>query len=146
MRQVCLDASVAAKLVLKNERFRTHARQLFADAASADGEFIAPPIFVTEIDSIVRRREHERELTTSDAQFMYRKIDEMDVTIVEPPGLRFRAREIAREFDQERVYDSTYAALAELRGCEFWTADRVFHNTVKKELPFVRYLAEYPIP
>lgn len=38
-----------------------------------------------------------------------------------------RAREIARQFGQERIYDSLYAALAELHGCEFWTADKVFY-------------------
>ena len=35
------------------------------------------------------------------------------------------------------------AALAELHGCEFWTADKVFHDAVKSMLSFVRYLPDY---
>jgi hypothetical protein len=42
------------------------------------------------------------------------------------------------------VYDATYAVLAELRGCEFWTADRVFYDAVKATLGFVKYLPDYP--
>ena len=45
-----------------------------------------------------------------------------------------RAREIARQSNQERVYDSIYAALAELRGCELWTADKAFYDAVKSKL------------
>lgn len=40
--------------------------------------------------------------------------------------------------------DATYAALAELRGCEFWTADKVFYDAVKATLSFVKYLPDYP--
>jgi hypothetical protein len=41
------------------------------------------------------------------------------------------------------VYDATYAALAELHGAEFWTADKAFFDTVHKDLKFVRYLPDY---
>jgi predicted nucleic acid-binding protein len=55
-----------------------------------------------------------------------------------------RARAIARQFPQERIYDSLYAALAELRSCEFWTADKAFFDAVKATLSFVKYLPDYP--
>ncbi len=54
-----------------------------------------------------------------------------------------RAREIARQFNQPKIYHSLYAALAELRGCEFWTADKAFYDSVKVGLPFVKYLSDY---
>jgi len=66
------------------------------------------------------------------------------VRIVTHPNLVRRAREIARQFKQERIYDSLYAALAELRGCEFWTADEAFYDAVKAVLSFVKYLPDYP--
>jgi len=58
--------------------------------------------------------------------------------------MRRRARQIAQQFNQRFIYDATYAALAQLHACEFWTADKAFHDTVKAGLPFVRYLAHYP--
>jgi len=55
----------------------------------------------------------------------------------------YRAREIARKFNQTRIYDSLYAALAELRACEFWTADKAFYDAVHNDLTFVKYLSNY---
>lgn len=55
----------------------------------------------------------------------------------------YRAREIARQFHQERIYDSLYAALAELYNCEFWTADRSFFEAVAPGLVYVKYLPDY---
>lgn len=37
-----------------------------------------------------------------------------------------------------------YEALAELRGCDFWTADNTFYLDVRAALTFVRYLPDYP--
>ena len=54
------------------------------------------------------------------------------------------AREIAEQFNQRTVYDATYAALAEFHGCEFWTADKMFYDSVKATLLFVKYLPDYP--
>ena len=44
------------------------------------------------------------------------------------PGQRQRAWEIATDFGFATVYDATYLALAELQGCEFWTADERLFN------------------
>jgi predicted nucleic acid-binding protein len=66
------------------------------------------------------------------------------VQLLTHPNLRQRAREITEQFNLRTVYDTTYAALAELRGCEFWTADKVFYDTVKAVLTFVKSLPDYP--
>jgi len=42
------------------------------------------------------------------------------------------------------LFIASYAALAALRGCEFWTADKVFYEAVQAALSFVKYLPEYP--
>ena len=146
MTELCVDASLAAKMALKNERLRSYASQLFADSAAAGGELIAPPIFVSEVDSIVCRREFSAELNSAEALTAFQRLDDLDISIIDLPGVRKRAREITREYGQERVYDSTYAALAEIRGCDFWTADHAFYKSVKDNLLFVHYLAEYPLP
>jgi hypothetical protein len=63
-----------------------------------------------------------------------------NVTLIAPP---FFASETDTAI-RKRVYDATYAALAELRGCEFWTADKVFYDAVKGVLVFVKHLPDYP--
>ena len=53
------------------------------------------------------------------------------------------AREIAEQYNQWFVYDSSYAALARLRGCKFWTANEEFYKSVRSGLTFVRFLLDH---
>ena len=71
------------------------------------------------MDSIISRRVSEGRLTLAEARLVYQGLDAIPVLILSPPGLRQRARDIALQHGQSRVYDSTYAALAELHDCEF---------------------------
>lgn len=139
----CIDASVAVKLVLKGEAYRAAARQLFRDSIRAGITLIAPPLFPTEVDSVLRRRVHDGLLDTRKALAAQRLLDRAPVEIRTHPELRQRARAIAERFNQRAVYDATYAALAELYGVEFWTADKVFYDAVRTELPFVKHLPNY---
>lgn len=82
-------------------------------------------------------------MTTDEARNAFTILDAAPVEIVELPGVRQRAREITKQFNQRYVYDVTYAALAESLGCEFWTADKTFYDAVKTVLTFVKYLPEY---
>jgi predicted nucleic acid-binding protein len=105
---------------------------------------IAPPLFEMETDSIIQTRVADGRTTPHVADQTLALLDTAPIVIVTHPRLRQRAREIARRFNQRTAYDATYAALAELRGCEFWTADKAFYDDVKAGLPFVKYLADYP--
>jgi predicted nucleic acid-binding protein len=104
---------------------------------------IAPVLFEMETDGVIQTRVVEGRTTPDVADKTLALLDSAPVTIVTHHRLRHRAREIARQFQQRKVYDATYAALAELRGCEFWTADKVFHDAVKSTLTFVKYLPDY---
>lgn len=140
----CVDASIGIKWGLKGEPFRKAARRLLRDSVAAHVELIAPPIFEYEIESIVQRRLSNRQITVVEADAALNTIIAVSVRIYTHPGMVRRARGMARQFHQERIYDSRYAALAELRGCEFWTADKAFYDAVKSKLSFVKYLVDYP--
>ena len=101
------------------------------------------PLFAPEVDSYVRQRVHNGSLTQEEGKQAYDDLDVVPIQILEPEGLRQRAREIAEQFNQRLCYDSVYAALAELRRCELWTADTRFHRVVKNDLPFVKHIADY---
>jgi predicted nucleic acid-binding protein len=105
---------------------------------------IAPPLFEMETDSVTQTRIVEGKTTPQIADRTLTLLDSAPIVIVTHPQLRKRAREIARQFQQRKVYDATYAALAELRGCEFWTADKIFYDAVKSILTFVKYPPDYP--
>jgi len=50
---------------------------------------------------------------------------------------------LATHFNRPTAYDAHYLALAEMLGCEFWTADRRLYNAVKEELPWVKWLSDF---
>jgi predicted nucleic acid-binding protein len=144
MSELCVDASVIVKLVLKGEPHRVTARRLLRDCIVNNVTLIAPPFFESESDTSIRKRVYDGKLSFTDAKRAFAGLDKVTVQFLTHPNLRQRAREIAERFNQRTVYDSTYAALAELRGCEFWTADKVFYDSVKAVLIFVKYLPDYP--
>src|SRR2546423_76920 len=102
MSERCIEASRARELARGPERLRSHARQIFIDAAITDGVVIAPQLFIYEVDSIIRASEQSGLLSARDAQLAYADLDRLDI-IIDSPDVRRRAREIARQFGQQRV-------------------------------------------
>lgn len=143
MIERCVDASVIVKLALKGEPHRIKARQLVRESTREGIDLIAPPFFTSEVDTAIRKRVYDGRLNHMDAQRAFTVLDRAPIKIVTHRNLRQRAREIAERFNQRTVYDATYVALAELRSCEFWTADKEFYDTVKEVLTFVKYLTDY---
>lgn len=78
-----------------------------------------------------------KHVSFAEANSALQALERAGVQIFHDPRVKERARQIARRFNQRRVYDATYAALAQLRDCEFWTADRAFYEVVKSGLRFV---------
>lgn len=144
MPERCVDASVALKWVLRGEAWRKKAREFLRDSIEANFVLIAPPLYEYETESVLQQRLHSGALTVKEVDTALAQLAVIGVQIATYPVMVKRAREIARKFKQPTIYDSLYAALAELRDCEFWTADRAFYSAVKVTLPFVKYLPDYP--
>lgn len=146
MRACCLDASVALNLVLKGEPYRNRARQLLRDCLVGNIPLIAPALFQCEVDSVIQKRVMDGALTAAEATKALAGLDKIPIRIVAHENLRHLARSIAAQFHQRTVYDSTYAALANLYDGEYWTADKAFYDAVKADVPFVKYLPDYGVP
>lgn len=140
---VAFDASGAAAFALPDEKHHAQAQRLIASLAQENARLIAPPIFESEADSIIRRRVYLETLTQPAGVAALALMDALQVEIIYEAVTRLRAREIAAQNNQVRVYDSTYAALAEARGVELWTADERFYNSVSGALPFVKFIGNY---
>src|SRR5207249_14599 len=144
MSDCCIDASVIVKLVLKGESHRRLARRLVRDLLASGVRLIAPAFCPYEVDTVIRRAVHRGLMSHAEAVNMYGALDSTNIHVVDHPQLRQRTREIAEQFNQPTVYDASYAALAELHGCELWTADKRFYDAVRSVLTFVKYLPDYP--
>ena len=144
MPERVIDASVAIKWVMQGESHRRQARKLLRESVEVEIRLIAPPLFESETESVIQEEVFLKHVSFAEANGALHALDRAGVQIVYDPRVKERARQIARRFNQRRVYDATYAALAEVRSCEFWTADRAFYEAVRVELKFVRYLSDYP--
>ena len=117
---------------------------LFDQWAGEEIQLIAPVFFEVETDSILRQKVSlRRELTIDQAQLAFASLRALPIKTRYSAEQRERAWEIAREFQFPTVYDATYLALAELRKCEFWTADEKLFKQVGDKLTFVQWLGNY---
>jgi predicted nucleic acid-binding protein len=143
VHEVCVDASLAVKVVVP-EPDSEKADAVFTEWTITGTQLIAPAFFEVETDSILRQKVVLRqELTPEQAQTAWAKLHTLPIQQLAVVGQRQRAWAIATDLGLATVYDATYLALAELRGCEFWTADERLVNRVKGRLPFVKWLGDY---
>jgi len=142
-REVCVDASLAVKVVVA-EPDSDKADALFNEWANERKQLIAPAFFEVETDSILQQKVVLRkELTLEQAAAAFAKLQTLPIQQIAVPGQRQRAWEIATDLGLPTVYDATYLALAELHRCEFWTADERLFNRAKDRLHFVKWLGSY---
>ncbi len=128
--QVCIDASVALKLVV-DESGSGAARDLWRDWARIGCRPIAPPLFVFEVVSALRRMVVRGDLAEESACAARDRLLAMPIRLPAPAGLLQRAWDLARIHGRPQVYDSFYLALADMLDVDLWTADRRFFNAVQ---------------
>jgi predicted nucleic acid-binding protein len=84
-------------------------------------------------------------MVLEDALRLMDDVQALPILAMSPPGLHRRAFEIAGQFQVKWIYDAFYVALAEIVGCDLWTADAQLHRDVHAGYPNVRLLSEYPL-
>ena len=67
------------------------------------------------------------------------------VELATPRGLHERALRLAQDYDRPAVYDMHYVALAQLAGCDLWTADQRLINALNGRLALVKDLRTYDV-
>jgi predicted nucleic acid-binding protein len=139
---LCVDASVAVKWLIR-ERHSDRALALLSNALLYDQRLVSPSHFVPEITSAIFKRARSGEIAGEHARQVAISTGQLAVQTVAPPTLPLRAFEIATQFNLKWIYDAFYVALAEIVGCDLWTADEKLHESVNDAFPNVRLLAHY---
>lgn len=137
MGEVCVDASFALKMVLP-ESNRDEVRAVWASWLSDGTEIVAPWLLLFEAHSVLRRKVSRNEVSEEEARQAWRLLRRQGIRTAHPRGLFDRAWALAAELNRPTTYDAVYLAVAELRGCDFWTADVRLANTAKKKFSWVR--------
>ena len=143
---ICVDASVAVKWILNEER-SDRATALYDATVQTDQVIVAPPLLPLEVTNILRQR--MRAVNGLSLTVATGHLDDFLAFHIEyhnPSGLHRRALAIADTHGLPATYDAHYLALAEHFGCDLWTDDRRLLRQVGDSLTFVRSIADYSAP
>jgi len=132
-RAIVTDANLWLNVVLPAHPSHIAAKRLVADCLASGVVMLAPAWWEAEADSALRGMVKGGLLTPDAANTAQNLLDIARVEIVYDAMVRPLARAIADAGRRYEVYDTTYAALAVVRGCEFWTADKRFFNVMQNE-------------
>jgi predicted nucleic acid-binding protein len=140
---ICLDASVAAKLILYEE-WTDRAWALYRATLGADEPIIAPVLLPWEITNILRRRVRAADaISLARALLLLDDFFQLRIEFHHPAGLHHQALVLADSLGLPAAYDAHYLVLAETFNCPLWTDDRRLIRSVAGRLPFVRWIGEY---
>jgi predicted nucleic acid-binding protein len=140
---IVLDASVAAKLVLLDEADTDKAAALAQDCFSRGEPLVAPPLLRSEVANILRQRMRRTGMSLAIARSLLADFLILSIVETAPGNLYDRALQLADQFNLGAVYDAHYLALAQLLGCDLWTADQRLINSLSGKLSFVRWIGDY---
>lgn len=160
-REIVIDACLVGNALIGDTVRKALARRFFAACSAMGVGLSVPPLFLAESDTVLRQSVRRAGVDVSQLPALFAALDALPINVatdaIELQAVRLRARQIAAMLDQPDVYDATYAALAEGRGCDFWTDDKRFANaahqvrrapdgTTGPTLAFVRFIGGHSTP
>ncbi len=141
---VCIDANL---LILALLPFPLSERaDAFLDACRRSRvALVAPSLFAFEVASTLHRLRLLGQITAAAEETAFKHFMAIQVHLSSHPRIFPLARQLALRFHQSRVHQMSYVALAELHGCELWTADNRLAATVQDTLPWVRWIGDFKV-
>jgi len=137
MAQIVLDASVVAKLFLKEEGSAIAIR-LKDGHVEGKIEIVAPSLMKYELISALKSKNFSK----NEIKLALEVVRDYGFSIMELDDALFdKVAELSIDYNLS-AYDAAYIALAEDTGVILCTADEKMHGKVKK-LGFVRLLSEF---
>lgn len=140
--QICVDASVALKLVL-DEKDSDKAHALWTSWVTEEIDVIAPCHLAFEVTSVIRNHVYRGEISAEAGQLAFEAIHAQGIKLIHPDILHEKAWKLAQQFDRPTAYDAYYLALGEIAACDVWTADGRLYRAVEDTLQWVRWLDDY---
>jgi predicted nucleic acid-binding protein len=141
-KRLVIDASVALKWRLRDEKATSQADALLEDFLAGKLELLTPTLFDYEIANalrvaVTRQRLSEQDAAASLADFAQYTIARYDFT-----GIASLTFHVSGQY-QRSAYDSAYVALAQSQGVWFFTGDKRLYNAVGHTLTWVKWLGDY---
>jgi len=139
---VCVDAGILIKLVVE-EAGSGLADALWESWIQNDVQVIAPVLLRYEVTAVLGKKAYRKLLSEAIASAALSAVLNLEgIEFVNSLALHLRAWEMACRLNLPAAYDAHYLALAEMRRCEFWTADERLYNHLKGPVPYIHRLGE----
>lgn len=141
---VVIDANIALKWVI-DEPDSNIAEALLTMWGNKKIVMLAPALLAYEVTNVLYQNVRKGKITINRAREALADVlfIGMELDFFQDPDLGRRAMELAQRFNLPATYDPHYLALAERKGCEFWTADIKLWKAVQGELDWVRWMSDY---
>jgi predicted nucleic acid-binding protein len=142
---ICLDASVAVKLLLP-ESDSDQARALVTDTLAAGEQVLVPVLLFSEVTNVLVQHVRRGALSVERGQRHLGELLNLPLTVIYSPDLYTQAIAAAERFGIPSGYDAQYVGLAERTGSVLWTADERLLTILSGKVTWVHKLADYPQP
>ena len=144
--QLVIDASVLAKIFLKDEEFSAIAESIVQRYVEGSVELVAPQLILYEIPSAIQAAVRQRRLSSNDARqaivdFFALGIPTLgDADTLQPmiQSAYLRAEQLGC-----RMYDALYLVAGEVLGYRFVSADWKLYDLIKNQVGYAIWIADY---
>ncbi|MCL5102572.1 MAG: type II toxin-antitoxin system VapC family toxin [Armatimonadetes bacterium] len=139
--EICVDANLAV-MWYTPEAGRELAVELLHECMQRNIRIIAPDFIYGEAGSAIRRKVYRGSMDEDEGRVSLSLLLDAQIDCANTLDLFDEAWRIACRYNLATLYDAFYLALAELRGCDFWTADKRFINSVSS-IPYVKNITDF---
>ena len=139
---VCVDASLAVAW-LSYEEHTANANALRQEWSRRGVQMVAPTLFHAEVTSAIRQHVYFKRILPEEGEEAFSIYLDIPIRIIDGPKVYRKAWQLAKEFNLPRTYDMQYLAVAELKDCELWTADRRLANSLPGKADRIKWVGEY---
>ena len=135
-----IDANVSLKMLLPGP-FQAACQSLIHRLVGDGLELVAPALWACETTSTICKAIHLGQISPLEGEQVLSATSALGVRLVPPDAAQNRlAFEWTLRLRRGSAYDSYYVALAEILGCDLWTADQRLVNAAGA--PWVRWAGE----
>ena len=141
---VVVDASLAFKWLVREEH-TDKALAILREWLDEEVTPAAPHLLPFEVSNALHKRVTRGELSVEGAVDLIGNLLTSQIELHQPWNLHGKALEMASQFGQTAAYDAHYLALAESLGCDLWTADEKFYQSVAEGEERVHWIGEFDV-
>jgi predicted nucleic acid-binding protein len=135
---VCIDVSVLIKLVVEEAGSDLVDRR-WEEWIVRGVQVAATTLIRYEVAEVLREKARRGQLSQALARSALAAALNMEgIELVDSADLHLCAWDLVGKLGLRSYYDAAYLALAEIRNCELWTANRRLYRSVKDKVGYVR--------